>query len=136
MRKIAVLLILTMMFGTLAGCLGSEDDDSSVVGDWYMASELIVELKEDGTWTSDDGYENGTWSVDGDMLTITSDNNDEEIQVIQFTIEDGWLWMLIETDDDKMCVGYSPESMTQEEWEEKMESITFPSLCDGAETVN
>tara|TARA_B100000965_G_scaffold293263_1_gene251169 strand:+ start:471 stop:881 length:411 start_codon:yes stop_codon:yes gene_type:complete len=136
MRKIAVLLILTMVFGTLAGCLGSEDDDSSVVGDWYMATELIVELKEDGTWTSDDGYENGTWSVDGDMLTITSDNNDEEIQVIQFTIEDGWLWMLIETDDDKMCVGYSPESMTQEEWEEKMESITFPSLCDGAETVN
>ena len=49
MRKIAVLLILTMMFGTLAGCLGSEDDDSSVVGDWYMATELIVELKEE--WT-------------------------------------------------------------------------------------
>ena len=133
MRKIAFFLILTMVFGSLAGCLGGEDDDSSVVGDWYMASEMVVELKEDGTWTSDN--DNGTWSVDGDMLSITSDDSDEEISPIQFTIDDGWLWMLIENDDDNMCVGYSPDSMTQEEWDEKMDTITFPSLCDDAQTA-
>tara|TARA_Y100000766_G_C18910408_1_gene608091 strand:+ start:3010 stop:3420 length:411 start_codon:yes stop_codon:yes gene_type:complete len=133
MRKIAVLLILTMVFGSLAGCLGGEDDDSSVVGDWYLVSEMVVELKEDGTWTSDN--DNGTWSVDGDMISITSDDSDEEISPIQFTIDDGWLWMLFESDDDKMCIGYSPDSMTQEEWDEKMNTITFPSLCDGAQTA-
>ena len=40
-----------------------------------------------------------------------------------------------ESDDDKMCIGYSPNSMTQEEWDEKMNTITFPSLCDGAQTA-
>lgn len=133
MRKIAVFLILTMVFGSLAGCLEGEDDDSSPVGEWFVASELLVELKADGTWTSDN--DNGTWSVDGDMLSITSEDSDEEISPIQFTIDDGWLWMLIENDDDKMCVGYSPDSMTQEEWDEKMNTITFPSLCDGAQTA-
>ena len=135
MRKIAILLVLTMVFGSLAGCLESDDDDSSLVGDWYMADELIVVLKENGTWTSGDGDDNGTWSVDGDMISITSDDSVEEIPPAQFTVDDGWFWMLIESDDDKMCIGYSPNSMTQEEWDEKMNTITFPSLCDGAQTA-
>ena len=135
MRKIAVLLILTMVFGTLAGCLEGEDDDSSPVGEWFVASELVVELKEDGTWTAD--TDNGTWSVSGDMLTITSEEEgDDEIPPVQFTIDDGWLWMKISTEDGYMCVAYSPDSMTQEAWDGRMESITPPSLCDDAPMVN
>tara|TARA_B100001741_G_scaffold80067_1_gene64895 strand:+ start:111 stop:518 length:408 start_codon:yes stop_codon:yes gene_type:complete len=135
MRKIAVLLILTMVFGSLAGCLDGEDDNSSPVGEWFVGSELLVELKADGTWTADN--DNGTWSVDGDMLSITSENEgDEEIQSIQFTIDDGWLWMKISTEDGDMCIAYSPESMTQEEWDERMESITAPSMCDGLAMAN
>ena len=135
MRKIAVLLILTMVFGSLAGCLGSEDDDS-VVGDWFVVSQLMVDMKADGTWISGTGTGNGTWSVDGDMLSITEDNSDEEISPIQFTIDDGWLWMKISTEDGYMCVVYSPDSMTQEVWDARMESITPPSLCDGLAMAN
>ena len=60
-----------------------------------MADELIVVLKENGTWTSGDGDDNGTWSVDGDMISITSDDSVEEIPPAQFTVDDGWFWMLI-----------------------------------------
>ena len=77
MRKIAILLVLTMVFGSLAGCLEGDDDDSSLVGDWYMADELIVVLKEDGTWTSGDGDDNGTWSVDGCLLYTSPSPRDK-----------------------------------------------------------
>ncbi|MED6337503.1 MAG: lipocalin family protein [Candidatus Thermoplasmatota archaeon] len=123
-----------MVFGSLAGCLGSEDDDS-VVGDWFVVSQLMVDMKADGTWTSGQD-ENGTWSVDGDMLYITSDEREEEIPPVQFTINDGWLWMKISTEDGYMCVVYSPDSMTQEVWDARMESITPPSLCDGLAMAN
>jgi len=135
MRKIAILLILTMVFGSLTGCLGSEDDESPLVGDWFVVSELTVEMRADGYWTSPQGEGgSGTWSVSGDMLSITSDV--EENQTVQFIIDDGWFWMKISTEDGDMCVVYSPDSMTQEQWDAQMESITPPSLCDDVPMAN
>ena len=135
MRKIAISLILTMVFGSLVGCLGSEDDDSPLVGDWFVVSDLIVEMRADGYWTSPQGEgSTGTWSVSGDMISITSDV--DENQTAQFNIYDGWLWMRFSTEDGDMCVVYSPDSMTQELWDFRMESITPPSLCDDVPMAN
>ena len=124
--------MITMPF---TGCLGSGDDDSSLVGDWYIVSELIVEFREDGTYEATEDDESGTWSVDGNMLSITTNNYNA---TLEFTIDGGWFWILIvedkegADDDDKDCVGHSPDPITQDEWDELMNTMTFPSMCDGA----
>ena len=134
-RPIALLFCLLMITMPMAGCFGSEDDDSSLVGDWFVVSELMVELRADGYWTSPQGEgSTGTWSVSGDMLSINSDVGED--QTVQFNIDDGWLWMKISTEDGDMCVVYSPDSMTQEQWDVQMESITPPSLCDDVPMAN
>ena len=68
MKKIAYLLTLIMLLVPLAGCAGDENDDNSIVGDWYMAELLALEINQDGTVASLD--ENGSWSTEGDYLTL------------------------------------------------------------------
>ena len=48
MRKIAILLILTMLLSSLAGCAGDDDESASPVGEWWSAETMAADISEDG----------------------------------------------------------------------------------------
>ena len=122
MRKVAILLTLTMLLASLAGCAG-DDDDSSPVGEWYSAEAMIMDINEDGTLIDGEGN-SGTWSTDGDILTMAID----ESNTYNYAVEDGWLWIKMVDDDD--CYPLQSESMTDEEREASLSEQTPPSFCE------
>ena len=123
MRKIAILITLTMLLASLAGCAGDEDDDdSSPVGEWYSAEAMHIDMNEDGTLIDGEGN-SGTWSTDGDILTMAID----ESNTYNYAVEDGWLWIKMVDDDD--CYPLQSESMTDEEREASLSEQTPPSFC-------
>ena len=128
MRKVAILLALTMLLGSLVGCLGGDDDDDdghSVVGVWYYA-DSPMNLKEDGTFVAEDGT-TGTWSTDGDSLTVVTDGDTD---TVLFAVEGDWLWVTEEKGEE--CTALAPESMTSEERDGALSEKTLPSICGSA----
>tara|TARA_B110000881_G_scaffold92300_1_gene80968 strand:+ start:177 stop:536 length:360 start_codon:yes stop_codon:yes gene_type:complete len=119
MRKIAILLTLTMLLGSLVGCLGEDDDAPSLVGDWYEGEEMIIDIKEDGSAVISDGS-TGTWSADGDTLTLTIDDHIEEYT---FVIKGDWLW-LKDLGDNDSCIPLAPDAYMQEDEQ------TPPAMCE------
>ena len=124
MRKIAILLTLTMLLGSLVGCLGEDDDAPSLVGDWYEGEEMIIDFKEDGSFVTEDG--NGTWSADGDTLTITY--SDDPPNEFTFVIEGDWLWLKDLNDGD--CIELAPEALRPDDWDDRVSAQTTPSMCE------
>ena len=105
MRKVAVLLTLTMLLTSLAGCAG-DDESASPVGEWWKGDGMIMHIIEDGTLTDGEGN-SGTWSTEGDILTITIDeaNEDEEgVHWFNYAVEISpgieWMWLQMLDDDD------------------------------------
>ena len=124
MRKIAILITLTMLLASLAGCAGDDDDDdSSPVGDWYSAEAMIMDMNEDGTLIDGEGN-SGTWSTDGGILTMTI----AEANEFNYAVEEAWLWIKM-VDDDDDCYPLQSESMTDEEREASLSEQTPPSFC-------
>ena len=132
MKKIAYLLTLIMLLVPLAGCAGDENDDNSIggksiVGDWYMAELLALEINQDGTAASPD--ENGSWSTEGDYLTLYFEDAEP---TFRFTIEGGWLWLTNSGQDG--CMVFAPEMINEDEFEDRKrevyEEITPEGLCD------
>jgi hypothetical protein len=131
MRKVAILLTLMMLLGSLVGCLGEDDDDApSLVGDWYEGEEMIIDIKEDGSAVVSDG-ETGTWSADGDTLTLTFDNDPKEYT---FVIKGDWLWLKCpgcgDGDDDDNCISLAPEAINESEWDAREDEQTPPAMCE------
>ena len=127
MKKIAYLLTLIMLLVPLAGCAGDENDDNPIEGDWYMAELLALEINQDGTVASLD--ENGSWSTEGEYLTIDFGDN---VHIFRFTIEGGWLWLTNSGQDG--CMVFAPEMINEDEFEDRKrevyEEITPEGLCD------
>ena len=132
MRIIAPMMILIMMTSTLAGCTGGDSDggeidDNPIVGDWYMAESLLLEINQDGTAASYDG--NGSWSTEGDYLTLYFEDAEP---TFRFTIEGGWLWLTNSGQDG--CMVFAPEMINEDEFEDRKredyEEITPEGLCD------
>ena len=127
MKKIAYLLTLIMLLVPLAGCAGDENDDNPIEGDWYMAELLALEINQDGTAASPD--ENGSWSTEGEYLTIDFGDN---VHIFRFTIEGGWLWLTNSGQDG--CMVFAPEMINEDEFEDRKrevyEEITPEGLCD------
>ena len=132
MRIIAPMMILIMMTSTLAGCTGGdpdgeEIDDNPIVGDWYMAESLELEINQDGTvWSSPD--ENGSWSTEGDYLHLYFENGPH---TFRFTIEGGWLWLTNSGVDG--CMVLAPEMINEDEFEDRKievyEEENLEGLC-------
>ena len=126
MKKIAYLLTLIMLLVPLAGCAG-DDDDNSIEGDWYMAELLALEINQDGTAASPD--ENGSWSTEGEYLTIDFGDN---VHIFRFTIEGGWLWLTNSGQDG--CMVFAPEMINEDEFEDRKreiyEEITPEGFCE------
>ena len=126
MRKVAILLALTMLLGTLVGCLGDDDDGDddgpSPVGVWYYAEDMWLDFKEDGTLIDGEGN-SGTWSTDGGILTLTI----EEANEFNYAVEEAWLWIKLVDDDD--CYALQSESMTNDAREASLSEQTPPSFC-------
>ena len=115
-----------MLLGSLVGCLGGDDDEkesASPVGDWYSAEAMLIDLQEDGTLIDGEGN-SGTWSTDGDILTMAID----EANTYNYAVEEGWLWIKM-VDDDDDCYPLQSESMTDEEREASLSEQTPPSFC-------
>ena len=127
MKKIAYLLTLIMLLVPLAGCAGDENDDNPIVGDWYMAELLALEINQDGTAASPD--ENGSWSTEGEYLTIDFGDN---VHIFRFTIEGGWLWLTNSGQDG--CMVFAPEMINEDEFEDRKrevyEEITPEGFCE------
>ena len=110
-----------MVFCSLAGCL-HEDKSASPVGVWYSAETMIVDLNEDGTLIDGEGN-SGTWSTDGDILTMTIN---EEL-TFNYAVEGDWLWIRMVDDDD--CNALSSESIDEDEYDDRVSELTPPSFC-------
>ena len=127
MKKIAYLLTLIMLLVPLAGCAGDGNDDNPIEGDWYMAELLTLEINQDGTVASLD--ENGSWSTEGDYLTLHFEDAEP---TFRFTIEGGWLWLTNSGQDG--CMVFAPEMINEDEFEDRKrevyEEITPEGLCD------
>ena len=125
MRTIAILLSLTMLACSFAGCLGGDDagGDASPVGEWYSAEAMLIDMNEDGTLIDGEGN-SGTWSTDGGILTMTIDEANE----FNYAVEEAWLWIKM-VDDDDDCYPLQSESMTDEEREASLSEQTPPSFC-------
>ena len=128
MKKIAYLLTLIMLLVPLAGCAGDENDDNSIegnsiVGDWYMAELLALEINQDGTAASPD--ENGSWSTEGEYLTIDFGDN---VHIFRFTIEGGWLWLTNSGQDG--CMVFAPEMINEDEFDDRKEELYPHEFCN------
>ena len=123
MRKVAILLTLTMLLASLAGCAGDDDESASPVGEWWKGEGMIMHIIEDGTLIDGEGN-SGTWSTDGDILTMTIDEANE----FNYAVEEAWLWIKM-VDDDDDCYPLQSESMTDEEREASLSEQTPPSFC-------
>ncbi len=85
---------------------------------------MIIDYDEDGTLIDGEGNP-GTWSTDGDILTMTID---DETNTFNYAIEGDWLWIKM-VDDDDDCYPLQSESMTDEEREASLSEQTPPSFC-------
>ena len=123
MKKIAYLLTLIMLLVPLAGCAG-DDDDNSIEGDWYMAELLALEINQDGTAASPD--ENGSWSTEGDYLTLYFEDAEP---TFRFTIEGGWLWLT--NSGVGGCLVFAPETINEDEFEDRKIEIDEEGNLEG-----
>ena len=123
MRNVAILLTLTMLLASLAGCAGDDDESASPVGEWWKGEGMIMHIIEDGTLIDGEGN-SGTWSTDGDILTLTIDEANE----FNYAVEEAWLWIKLVDDDD--CYALQSESMTNDAREASLSEQTPPSFCE------
>ena len=118
-----MLLTLTMLLASLAGCAGDGDGDaSSPIGEWWSAEAMLIDMNEDGTLIDGEGN-SGTWSTDGDILTMAID----ESNTYNYAVEGGWLWIQMVDDDD--CHALHPEGISNDEYDDRVSELTPPSFC-------
>ena len=125
MRTIAILLSLTMLACSFAGCLGGDDagGDASPVGEWYSAEAMLIDMNEDGTLIDGEGN-SGTWSTDGGILTMTI----AEANEFNYAVEGDWMWIHMVDDDD--CHALHPEGISNDEYDDRVSELTPPSFCE------
>ena len=128
MRKVAILFALTMLAASLAGCAGDDDDGPSPVGEWWSAETMLMDISEDGTLIDGEGN-SGTWSTDGDILTMTiTAVADNDPATFNFAVEGDWMWIKLVDDDD--CHALSSESISEDEYDDRVSELTPPSFCE------
>ena len=105
MKKVfsAALVVAIMMTCVCAGALALEAND--VVGDWYfnvleqagiaynptaLGMDMILTFKEEGiAFQDEDEDEEGTWSIEGDTLTVAFEDEDGDMDTLVFVFVDG-----------------------------------------------
>jgi len=129
MRKVAILLTLTMLLASLAGCAG-DDDEPSPVGEWWSGDTMAMHIIEDETLTDGEGN-SGTWSTDGGILTMTIGDGDPA--TFNFAVDrsdPGVEWMWLKLVDDEDCHALHPEGISNDEYDDRVAELTPPSFCE------
>ena len=97
-KRIAVMLALAMILGTLCAFAEEEEETEDLTGGWELyvggESQMYVYLERDGTFqgvSSEDTWDRdsiteGTWTYDGTDLTLTAEN---ETITFTCTLPDG-----------------------------------------------
>jgi len=116
------LFCILMLTAPLAGCLGGDDDEVPLVGEWWTTETMALDFNEDGILIDYEGN-SGTWSTDGDILTMTI----QDERTFKYAVEGDWLWLQIVDDDD--CQAFSSESINEDEWDDRVSELTPPSFC-------
>ena len=129
MRKIAILLTLTMLLASLAGCAG-DDESPSPVGEWRHAETMAIDIDEDGGLVDGDGNP-GTWSTDcdgcdGDYLLLKIGDGDG--LNFQYAVEGNWMWLKPVGEEE--CAVFSLESIPNDEYDDRVAELTPPSFCE------
>ena len=105
MKKVfsVVLVVAMMMACVCASALAFEASD--IVGDWYfnvieqdgiaynptaLGMDKTLTFKEDGiAFQDEDEDEEGTWSIEGDILTVGFEDEDGDVATFEFVFVDG-----------------------------------------------
>ena len=114
-----------MLLASLAGCAGDDDDGASLVGEWWTAETMALDFNENGTLITG-APSSGTWSADGDSFTWSLDNQ-HDLKTFSYAVEGDWLWLKYEDDD---CGVLSSESISEDEWDDRVSEQTPPSMCE------
>ena len=125
-----MLLTLTMLLASLAGCAGDDDNPSPLVGEWWEGDTMIVHFIENGTYNESEGFR-GTWSTDGDTFTIIHPG--QGAVSFNFTVEGDWMWIRMLADNGTAysgdCQAFHPEGISDDEYDDRVSELTPPSFC-------
>jgi len=127
MTKVTILLALTMLLASFAGCAG-DDDAPSPVGEWWSGDTMAMHVIEDGTMVDGEGNP-GTWSTEGDILIMTIGDGDPV--TFNFAVDRSdpgieWMWLKIVDDD---CHAFHTEGISNDEYDDRVAELTPPSFC-------
>ena len=129
MTKVPILLTLTILLASLAGCAGDDDNNPSPVGEWWSGDTMAIHIIEDGAMVDGEGNP-GTWSTEGDILTMTIGDGDPV--TFNFAVDRSdpgveWLWVKLVDDED--CHAFHPEGISNVEYDDRVAELTPPSFC-------
>ena len=136
MKGISYLLCLLFIAPLLTGCFGNNEQkwehDEALVGDWYIADEVVISFYSNGTVTGYEGRQ-GTWSTStegwgGNDLIL--DLNFTWSKILYYSVDDGWLIVLRadkaapgEPSDAWECDAVSKDSISVENWNTTIEEL-------------
>ena len=131
---------LVVAGGTTGGVLyatGFFDDETELVGEWYVEEGLVLEMKENGSIEYKDMEMPVTlrwFDDDGDSFKIEMIQDGEgDIQTIKYKISNNVLFIQNPNDSDNgECDAWVRSSVadSEEEWEDAIDDANVPSWCD------
>ena len=132
MRHDSISILLTLLIITAAaGCLGEDDSDGGIVGDWYHAESLELVFNSDGSSVGepDDNHPyTGNWSInDNGTLNLHWDN--DPAVTVWFVVDGDWLFINTEEEPGN-CGVFSRVSIDGSVWSSTVDALTLPSICE------
>tara|TARA_B100001750_G_C15034255_1_gene363362 strand:- start:47 stop:538 length:492 start_codon:yes stop_codon:yes gene_type:complete len=138
MKLVSYLLCLLFFTPLLTGCFGNNEieHDEALVGDWYIADEVVISFYSNGTVIGDEGQQ-GTWSTAGTFetaLNLNWDNYSQPTSIgrhkgLYYSINDGWLIVLLYSEEAIYeCEAVSKDSISVDNWNSSIENLEKLSI--------
>jgi hypothetical protein len=132
MKGISYLLCLIFIAPLLTGCFGNNNEiehDEALVGNWYIADEVVISFYSNGTVVGDEGQQ-GTWSTETkrtwDVYNLMLDLKwpKHTHNRLYYTVNDGWLVVLQDQEESMYeCGAVSKYSISVEDWNTSIENL-------------
>ena len=130
MKLVSYLLCLLFFAPLLTGCFGNNEieHDEALVGDWYIADEVVISFYSNGTVIGEEGKQ-GTWSTEDNRILDLEWNNSLSgypHNSIFYTVNDGWLIALLPAGRNvefTECDAVSKNNMSMDNWNTSIDSL-------------